>query len=88
LVYRPRKEKINSFEELAQNFVRYYIDIEYLISLYKGSSLEYIKYHIMSGEFPSLGYYKDSSYEFEEAVNYYGIEEIRFLRLIKILKIL
>jgi hypothetical protein len=73
---------------LAQNFVRYYIDIEYLISLYKGSSLDYINYHIMSGEFLSLGYYKEFSYEYEEAVNYYGIEEIRFARLIKLLKIL
>jgi hypothetical protein len=64
LVYRPRKDKIGSFEELAQNFVRYFIDIEYIASLYKDASLVYMRYHIMSGEFASLGYFKELSYEF------------------------
>jgi hypothetical protein len=64
VVYRPRKDKIDSFEELAQNFVRYFIDIEYIVSLYKDASLVYMRYHIMSGEFPSLGYFKELSYEF------------------------
>jgi hypothetical protein len=38
LYFQPNESKSTSYEEIAQNFVRYYIDIEYLSKLHKDSA--------------------------------------------------
>lgn len=73
MVYKPKGEDVESFVDMAKNHLRYYIDIDYLSRLYKDTPEKYMCYHIMEGEIVSIGYYREFTTKFENALDYYGI---------------
>jgi hypothetical protein len=64
LHFQVSEDKQSSFEEIAQCFVRYYIDIEYLAKLHKDSAEKYVTYHIMKGNISLLAGYRQFAYKF------------------------
>ena len=77
------------YEEIANTYVRYYIDIAYLSRLYNDTGVYFLKHQFGKGSVSTLiGYEEYALKNYSESINYYGIEEIFFKYFFPILKIL
>jgi hypothetical protein len=63
-------------QAISTGFIRYYYDIRYLSKLYGSAAVDYFRFHGRQKMFYTLGYYRIIYDPFEQAIDYYGLDEI------------
>ena len=84
----PELKSDKQLYDVAQAFVRFYYDIDYLAKLYGEASIEYFRYHAELNKMVELAEYRRLFNHIASAKDYYGIEEIFVNRILNVVRVM